>query len=84
MKIIKFYRQSCGPCKVLERNFQTAGIEHESIDIEEVDEAVLERYKITGVPTTIIEGVGGNILKRYTGLMNVEDLKKFCNEFSEA
>ena len=32
MKLVKVYSETCGPCKVLERNLQDANIEHKSID----------------------------------------------------
>ena len=33
MKILKFYSDSCGPCKVLTKNLKEAGIDVENIDI---------------------------------------------------
>lgn len=67
MKVLKFYSRTCGPCKTLESNLQLAGIPHES-------------YEIRAVPTPILVDDEGKVVKRHTGLLGIEDLKKFANE----
>ena len=87
MKILKFYSNTCGPCKVLERNLKEAGIEYEDIDvmdpgiIDELDDVdLLEYYHIKAVPTLVIIDSQGNEIKRNVGILPVDKLKEFCNE----
>ena len=46
MKIIKFYSDTCGPCKVLDSNLKKAGIDYESINANsDENDALVEKYK---------------------------------------
>lgn len=71
MKIIKFYSDTCGPCKVLDSNLKKANIDYESINANSDENYTLvEKYKIRAVPTLIKEDNGGpftegNIVLRY-------------------
>lgn len=79
MKIIKFYSDTCGPCKVLDSNLKKAGIEYESINANDDENDVLvERYKIHSVPTLIKEDNGVEI-DRHIGIMTEQKLKSWCN-----
>ena len=81
MKVYKFYSDSCGPCKVLEKNLQLAGIEHESVDVQSIKGYdVVAKYKVRTVPTLILVDNEGNVVKRHNGLLGVQELKEFCNE----
>lgn len=44
MKVLKIYSRTCGPCKVLESNLQLAGIPHESIDVQSIQDNVVKRH----------------------------------------
>lgn len=80
MKIIKFYSDTCGPCKVLDSNLKRAGIKYESINANDDENDVLvEKYKIRAVPTLIKEDNGVEIA-RHVGIMTEEQLKHWCNE----
>lgn len=80
MKIIKFYSDTCGPCKVLDSNLKKAGIEYESINANDDENDILvEKYKIRAVPTLIKEDNGIEIA-RHTGIMTEEQLKYWCND----
>lgn len=76
MKIIKFYSDTCGPCKVLDSNLKKAGIEYVSIDANS-DSSLVEKYKIRAVPTLIKEDNGVE-LSRHVGIMTEEQLKNWC------
>lgn len=79
MKIIKFYSDTCGPCKVLDTNLKRAGIAYESINANmEENDALVEKYNIRAVPTLIKEENGVEIA-RHTGIMTEEQLKRWCN-----
>lgn len=81
MKVLKIYSRTCGPCKVLESNLQLAGIPHESIDVQSMQgEDIAAKYEIRAVPTLILVDDEGKVVKRHTGLLGIEDLKKFANE----
>lgn len=80
MKIIKFYSDTCGPCKVLDFNLKKAGIEYESINAnDDENDTIVEKYKIRAVPTLIKEDNGVEIA-RHVGIMTEEQLKHWCND----
>lgn len=81
MKVLKIYSRTCGPCKVLENNLQLAGIPHESVDIQSIEgESIVDKYEVRAVPALILIDGEGNVIKRHTGLLGVQELKEFCNE----
>lgn len=81
MKVLKIYSRTCGPCKVLESNLQLAGIPHESIDVQSIEgENIIDKYEVRAVPTLILIDDEGNVMKRHTGLLGIQELKEFCNE----
>ena len=83
MKVIKIYSRSCGPCKVLENNLQLANISHESIDVQSAEgyDAVT-KYDVKTVPTLLLVDDNDNVVKKHTGILGVQELKRFCNENS--
>lgn len=76
MKILKFYSDSCGPCKVLTKNLKEAGIEVEEINVQE-DSYLIDKYEIKNIPT-LIKIENDTILDRFTGIMTVDQLKNWC------
>ena len=81
MKILKIYSKTCGPCKVLENNLQLVGIPHESIDVQSIQgEDIVSKYEVKAVPTLILVDEEGNVVKKHSGLLSVQELKEFCNE----
>ena len=78
MKILKFFSPTCGPCKVLDKNLQEAGIQYENIDItDNNNEELLTKYNITSVPTLLgIDNEGNTILKN-KGIISTQDLIKY-------
>lgn len=80
MKIIKFYSDTCGPCRVLDTNLQRAGIAYEAVNANnDENDALIEKYKIRAVPTLIKEDNGVEI-DRHVGIMTEEQLKHWCND----
>lgn len=79
MKIIKFYSNTCGPCKVLESNLNKAQIEHISIDVEVDSENLIDKYNIRGIPTLIKLNDEDEVIDKFVGVMAVEQLKHWCN-----
>ncbi len=77
--ILKFYSNSCGPCKVLDKNLKTAGIEFTAIDVhDDVNADLVDKYKIRNIPT-IIKIENGEEVKRNTGIMTPDKLKEWVN-----
>lgn len=77
MKILKFYAEWCGPCKVVGQNLKNANlpIRIEDLDVEDNEDLVLG-YRVRSVPTTILIDNEGNEVKRWLGIFNVDELKQ--------
>ena len=73
---LKFYSDSCGPCKVLTKNLKEAGIDVENINVQE-DSYLIDKYEIKNIPT-LIKIENDTILDRFTGIMTVDQLKNWC------
>lgn len=76
MKLIKFYSDTCGPCRVLDSNLKKAGVVYESVNVNENEELV-DKYKIRSLPTLIMEDNGQEIERR-VGVMTEEQIKHWC------
>ena len=80
MKLLKVYSKTCGPCKVLERNLKQSGIEYINIDVDsEEGEKISDKYEFTMVPTLLLLDDNDNLIKKNTGILNVEGIKNFIN-----
>lgn len=78
MKLLKVYSKTCGPCKVLERNLKQSGIEYINIDVDsEEGEKISNKYEVTMVPTLLLLDDNDNLIKKNTGILNVEGIKNF-------
>ena len=78
MKVLKFFSPTCGPCKVLDRNLQEAGIQYESIDItDDANEELITKYNITSIPTLLAVDNKGNAVLRNKGVISTQDLIKY-------
>lgn len=81
MEIIKLYADWCGPCKTLENQLNSLGIEHKSVNIESSEgEPYLEKYNIMSVPTLLVLDDEGNLTKKYSGVADINKLKSFLYE----
>jgi len=66
LKIIKFYAEWCGPCKVVgpivEQAVAERGIELENVNIDENPEAAM-KYHVRSIPTVVIEREGKELTR---------------------
>ena len=74
-RILKFYSTTCGPCKVMSKNMEgIEGIEEYDIyDDKNLD--IVSKYKIRSVPTIIITDEDGELIKKFNGIVPIEDIK---------
>lgn len=79
MKILKFYADWCGPCKMLSQTIEkyyTGDVEIESVDIDKDQESAI-KFGIRGVPTCVLIDDNGAELRRVSGMMMIDDFEKF-------
>jgi len=79
MKILKFYADWCGPCKMLSKTIESIK-EEIPFEVEEIDAdnnaEMAKKYNIRGLPTMVI--VDGEIeVKRHVGNMTADQVKDF-------
>ena len=81
MKLIKLYSDTCGPCKVLEKNLVESGVKYDSVDVASEEGGDLtEAYGVRAVPTLLLVDNNGTLLNKRTGILNVDEIKLFaCN-----
>lgn len=76
-KILKFYSEACGPCKVMSKKLiDLKNVEIKDIDIaDEANEDLLNEHKIKTVPTIVVLAEDGNSLARFVGITPVENIQ---------
>jgi len=90
-KVIKASASWCGPCRAYSPIFHKVsemhefnGIEFEDVDVdEEENEELVEKYKIMGVPTTIVLDENDNVLYKEHGIIMEGALASVLNNLIE-
>lgn len=86
LKIIKFEKDNCAPCKTYNPIFEEFKKEHDNIEFETVDVIdkvdLARKYKILSVPTTIVLE-DDEIVERKMGVQQKNDLKNMISDYVE-
>lgn len=77
-QVLKFYSPTCGPCRVMANNLsKLSDVEIHNIDVtDESNEAEIEKWKITTIPTTIFLNEEGELIYRFQGIVPLRDLER--------
>lgn len=83
-KLIKVYTDWCGPCKMMTEVLKDIDLENEfNTTLENIDAAldkeILIKHQIRGVPYFILEDSEGNVLRKQSGAMTLEETRKFLS-----
>lgn len=79
--VIKFGSDWCHPCKVLNKNFDKfTKCEVVKYNVDDVDEELLQKYKIRNIPVTILVDENGEEMQRWIGVFNLSELEEKLDE----
>lgn len=82
-KIIKFGADWCGPCKVLNKKLEDfTDCEVVKYDVDEVEEDLLEKYRIRNIPVTILVDDNEEEIQRWVGVFNVQEISDKIKELN--
>lgn len=80
-KVIKFGADWCMPCKTLNKKLEDFNdCEVVKYDVDEVEEDLLEKYRIRNIPVTILLDENENELQRWVGVFNVNEITEKIKE----
>ena len=84
MKILDFYADWCGPCKLQASYLSQVDVEVEKINVEEESNAELvEKYNVRNLPLLILLNDAGENIYRFNGLTQVARLQEVIEACSK-
>lgn len=85
MEILKFSAEWCGPCKVLKSKLSSFDkCKVTEYDVDDVDDDLLSKYGIRGVPVTILLDNDANEVNRWVGVFDINELSEKIDELNNA
>ena len=91
MKLIDFYADWCGPCKVLSKIFEQFSEKHPDIPIVKInieeDEEKAIAWGVRNIPSVFLvddtmQGTEPNFIRKFVGIKTLKDLEDFVYEDS--
>jgi thioredoxin 1 len=83
MKLLKFYAEWCGPCKVQSKIIKDAGdkitVKIEDVDIDSNVSMTVD-FNIRSVPTMVLVDSEEKEIKRHTGVLKEAQLLEWLNK----
>ena len=77
MKVLKFYAEWCGPCKIQSQIIKNAGDKiTTTIEDVNIDENLMmaQNFQVRGVPTMVLVDKDENEIKRHVGVLKEAEL----------
>lgn len=78
MRLIKIGAEWCGPCGVMDKRLENFNAcDYVKYDVDNEDEetlAIIDKYNVRNVPVIILEGDNGDELKKWVGLVSLNDI----------
>ncbi len=82
-KILKFSADWCMPCKVLNKKLEDfTDCEVVKYDVDDVDEELLEKFKIRNIPVTILVDDNEEEIQRWVGVFDVNEISNKIEEIN--
>jgi thioredoxin-like negative regulator of GroEL len=82
-KILKFGADWCMPCKVLNKKLEDfTDCEVVKYDVDDVDEELLEKFKIRNIPVTILLDENEEEIQRWIGVFDVNEISNKIREIN--
>lgn len=81
MKLVKIYSQGCKPCMMLTNYLISLGVAFEEV---EINDEIIEKYDITGVPVLILLDDNDNVVDKVVGFnpSDTEKVDKLLSKFT--
>lgn len=82
-KILKFGADWCMPCKVLNKKLEDfTDCEVVKYDVDDLDEELLEKFKIRNIPVTILLDENEEEIQRWIGVFDVNEISNKIEEIN--
>lgn len=77
-RLLDFYADWCGPCDTQEPIVEEIGEQYGSVEVEKINvdekQDIANEYQVRSLPTLVVENDDGEIVERFIGVTQKEDL----------